>query len=91
MQASGLPFSDELTEDEIEDALDEEQSQFAREEDHVFTRPVTLWGFLSQVLHKEERRSCLAAVSRISVLLVALGRGPCAQNNGAYCKARSNR
>lgn len=89
MQASGLPFSDVLTEDEIEDAFDEEQSQFAREDDDVFTPPVTLWGFLSQVLHKEEQRSCLAAVSRISVLLVALGRRPCAQNNGAYCKARA--
>jgi len=89
MQASCLPFSDVLTEEEIEDAFDEQESWFAQEDDDVFTPPVTLWGFLSQVLHKEEQRSCLAAVSRISVLLVALGRRPCAQNNGAYCKARA--
>lgn len=89
MQASCLPFSDVLTEEEIEDAFDEQESWFAQEDDDVFTPPVTLWGFLSQVLHKEEQRSCLAAVSRISVLLVALGRQPCAQNNGAYCKARA--
>jgi len=44
---------------------------------------------LSQVLHKEEQRSCLAAVSRVIVLLVALGREPCSRNNGAYCKARA--
>jgi hypothetical protein len=37
-----------------------------------------LWAFLSQVLHKGEQRSCLAAVSRVIVLLVALGRGACA-------------
>ena len=89
MQATGLPFSDVLTEEEIEDAFDEQETQFAQEDDDVFTPPVTLWGFLSQVLHKAEQRSCLAAVSRVSVLLVALGREPCAQNNGAYCKARA--
>jgi hypothetical protein len=41
------------------------------------------------VLHKGEQRSCMAAVSRILVLLVALGREPCAKNTGAYCRARA--
>ena len=59
MQATGLPFSDVLTEEEIEDTFDEQESRFAQEEDDVFTPPLTLWGFLSQVLHKEEQRSCL--------------------------------
>ncbi len=89
LQTTGLPFSDVLTEEEIEDAFDEQESWFAQEDDDVFTPPLTLWGFLSQVLHKEEQRSCLAAVSRVGVLLVALGREPCAKNNGAYCKARA--
>jgi hypothetical protein len=40
-------------------------------------------------LQKDEQRSCLAAVSRIIVLLVALGRDPCANNSGGYCKARA--
>ena len=30
MQASGLPFSDVLTEEEIEDAFDEQESWFAQ-------------------------------------------------------------
>jgi hypothetical protein len=89
LQTTGLPFSDVLTEAEIEDAFDEEESWFAQEDDDVFTPPLTLWAFLSQVLHKEEQRSCLAAVSRVMVLLVALGREPCAKNNGAFCKARA--
>ena len=89
MQASGLPFSEVLTEEEIEDAFDDEEAHFAQEDDNVFTPAVTLWGFLSQVLYKEEQRSCLAAVSRVMVLLVALGREPCAKNSGAYCKARA--
>lgn len=89
LQATGLPFSDVLTEEEIEDAFGEQDSWFAQEADEVFTPPLTLWAFLSQVLHKDEQRSCLAAVSRVIVLLVALGRKPCANNNGGYCKARA--
>jgi len=88
LQAPGLPFTDVLTEAEIEEAFDEDESWFAREEGEVFTPPLTVWAFLSQVLHKDEQRSCLAAVSRIIVLLVALGREPCANNSGGYCKAR---
>jgi len=89
LQASSLPFSDILTEREIEEAFDEEDCRFAQEEGDVFTPPLTLWAFLSQVLHKGEQRSCLAAVSRTIVLLVALGREPCANNSSAYCKARA--
>lgn len=89
LQAPGLLFSDVLTEEEIQEAFDEEEAGFAQEDDDVFTPPITLWAFLSQVLHKDEQRSCLAAVSRIIVLLVALGREPCANNSGGYCKARA--
>ena len=59
------------------------------EEDAVYTPPVTLWAFLSQMLHKSEQRSCTAAVARVVVLLVALGREPCSGNTGAYCCARA--
>jgi len=89
LQSTGLPFADVLTEEEIEHTFDDEESWFAQEDDDIFTPPLTLWAFLSQVLHKDEQRSCLAAVSRVIVLLVALGRKPCAKNNGAYCKARA--
>ena len=89
LQASSLPFSDILTEKEIEEAFDEEDCQFAREEGDIFTPSLTLWAFLSQVLYKEEQRSCLAAVSRVVVLLVMLNRKPCAKNSGTYCKARA--
>ena len=84
-----MPFSDVLTEEEIENAFDDQESWFAQDDDDIFTPALTLWAFLSQVLHKEENRSCLAAVSRVIVLLVSLGRAPCAKNSGAYCKARA--
>lgn len=93
-QSVSLPFSDVLTEQQIQscwerhadlwDALAERDE----DEDKIFTPAITLWGFLSQVLHKEEQRSCLAAVARIGVLLVSLGRPSCAHNSGPYCRAR---
>ena len=54
----------------------------------MYTPAVTLWAFLSQVLFKSEQRSCVAAVARVGALLVALERGPCSNNTGAYCRAR---
>lgn len=89
MQKEGLPFAEVLSEKQIQDAFDQEEVAFAQDEDSVYTPQVTLWAFLSQVLFKGEQRSCLAAVSRVIVLLVCLGRKPCAKNTGAYCRARA--
>jgi len=89
LQSDGLPFADVLGEEEIQNAFDEHNVAFAQEKGDVYTPAVTLWAFLSQVLHKGEQRSCLAAVSRVIVLLVALGRESCAKNSGAYCRARA--
>src|SRR5262249_45733554 len=90
LQHEGLPFSDVLPAEDIQAALGAEGASFAAgQDDAVYTPEVTLWAFLSQVLFKGEQRSCLAAVSRVLVLLVALGRPPCAKNTGAYCRARA--
>lgn len=92
LQSDGLPFGDVLPEEEIERAFAEEGVSFTSAdsvEDTVYTPSVTLWGFISQTLHKGEHRSCVAAVSRIVVLLVALGRKPPSSNTGAYCRARA--
>ena len=86
-QSDSLPFSDTLTEEQIEAAFEQEGACYDNEE-QIFTPAITLWGFLSQTLYKQEQRSCLAAVARIGVLLIALGRPRCVQNNGPYCRAR---
>lgn len=83
-----LPFADVLSEEAIEKAFDDEDASFAEDDDAVFTPAVTLWAFLSQVLFKDEQRSCVAAVARVAMLLTALSRGPCSSNTGAYCRAR---
>jgi len=92
LQRDGLPFSNVLPEEEIERAFEEEGVPLwsgDEEEDAVYTPPVTLWAFLSQMLHKAEQRSCTAAVARVVVLLLSLGRKPCSGNTGAYCRARA--
>ena len=89
LQNPGLPFAESLSEEAIGAAFDEEGVAFAQEADEVYTPAVTLWAFLSQMLFKDEQRSCVAAVSRVVVLLVSLGRKPCSDNTGAYCRARA--
>lgn len=89
LQRPGLPFADALSEEAIQTAFDQEGSCFAEDEDAVYTPATTLWAFLSQVLFKDEQRSCVAAVARVAVLLVSLERGPCSSNTGAYCRARN--
>lgn len=89
MQHSSLPFAEVLPEGKIQQAFDDAGVTFAQGENDVYTPAVTLWAFLSQVLFKGENRSCLAAVARVVVLCVALGKKPCSDNTGAYCKARA--
>ena len=89
MQHDGLPFQEALSEEQIAQAFAEEEAVFAQGEDDVYTPAVTLWASLSQMLFKGEQRSCAAAVARVVVLCVALGKGPCSDNTGAYCRARA--
>jgi putative transposase len=89
LQKDGLPFADVLPEERVEEVFAEAGVDFAQDEGCVYTPAVTLWAFLSQAVAKGELRSCVMAVSRVIVLLVALGREPCSKNTGAYCRARA--
>ena len=80
----GLPFSDVLTEPNIQSVLDDHGIKFR---DRVFNPLVTIWGFLSQVL--SEDHSCRDAVSRIVAHRAAVGQSVCSPNTAAYCKARN--
>jgi hypothetical protein len=89
MQQDSLPFAQVLPEETIQQAFAEAEADFAQDEENIYTPALTLWAFLSQVLHAKEMRSCSAAVARVIVLLVALGKEPCSDNTGAYCRARA--
>jgi hypothetical protein len=88
-QKPGLPFADALSAETIQAAFDAEGVDFAQDEDGIYTPAITLWAWLSQAIHKDEHRSCAAAVARVVVLLIAMGRKPCSDNTGTYCKARA--
>ena len=87
MQHPGLAFAEALSEEKIEEAFDG-QRKFAQGDDAVYTPARTLWAFLSQVLFKNEQRSCAAAVARLVTLLVSQDRKVPSDNTGDYCRAR---
>jgi hypothetical protein len=89
LQQDGLPFADVLPEETVQQAFADAEADFAQDEENTYTPALTLWAFLSQVLHTQAMRSCSAAVARVIVLLVALGKDPCSSNTGAYCRARA--
>jgi hypothetical protein len=83
----GLPFANVLPAATIEQAFAEEGVRFGKTSTSVFTPVLTLWAFLSQVVH--EAKSCHAAVLRVATLLIALQRPPCSEDTAAYCRARA--
>lgn len=92
LQHDGLPFADVLAEETVQQIASEAGLPPADADVNngvIYTSTLTLWAFLSQVLHREEQRSCAAAVARVIVLCVALSREPCSDDTGVYCRARA--
>lgn len=56
LQHASLPFAQALPEESIQQAFADEGVTFGQDEGDVYTPPLTLWAFLSQVLHKGEQR-----------------------------------
>jgi hypothetical protein len=83
----GLPFANVLSAATIEQAFADEGVRFGTTVTSVFTPALTLWAFLSQVVHAA--KSCHAAVLRVATLLIALERPPCSEDTAAYCRARA--
>jgi putative transposase len=83
----GLPFAQVLPAAEVAEAFATEGVRFGTTPHAVFTPALTLWAFLSQVV--DDAKACRAAVLRVAVLLIALGRRPCSEDTAAYCRARA--
>ena len=71
LQHRGLPFAKRCPRKPFSRPSTTKGCSFGQGEGDVYTPALTLWAFLSQVLFKDEQRSCLAAVARVIVLLVA--------------------
>jgi putative transposase len=89
LQSEGLPFGEVLSAEEIAAEFAAADAGFAADEGDIYTPTVTLWAWLSQVLHAGNLRSCTAAVARVTVLCIMLGRKPPSPDSGAYCRARA--
>lgn len=83
-QTAGLPFSDHLSEGDIQLALSRCGVKFR---DRVFSPEVTIWSFLSQCLSQDG--SCREAVARVVAHRSLTMQPPCSPNTAAYTKARS--
>ena len=89
LECSGLPFAKVLSERQIEEAFAAEGALFGQGDDDVYTPGITLWAFLSQVMHGGQLRSCKAAADRVSLLRLQLDLKRCSVTSGAYCRARA--
>ena len=83
LQDGGLPVTDVLSGESVEQALTAVGVVW---NDTISTPLVTLWVFLSQVLHADH--SCRGAVARLIAHRVSRGQSPCSSRTGAYCQAR---
>jgi hypothetical protein len=98
LQDDSLPFANVLSEETIDrialeagvpidpPPLNDHGDSF--NSDFKYTTSVTLWAFLSQILHEGTNRSCVAAVARVVTLCIALNRTPPSPDTGAYCRSR---
>src|SRR5262245_733165 len=82
-QADGLPFAAVLAAERLDAALREENAAWREQ---VYTPPLTLWAFLSQVLSPDG--TCRAAVARVLAWLTSRGEPPCSPKPDPSCKAR---
>jgi hypothetical protein len=89
LNVRGLPFADVLSEEQIHGAFEKEDALFGQEEDDVYTAALTLFGFLSQVMHTGAERACTATVKRLRNCCLALGIRAPSPDTGAYCRARA--
>jgi hypothetical protein len=78
-----LPFSDVLRQEQLLAALEKLKITFR---DRVYSPCVTLWMFLSQVLHPDQ--SCRAAVARLIAFRTARGEKAPSADPSSYCQAR---
>ena len=87
LQQPGLPFSQVLAPEVINQAFVRHDALFAQ--DDVFSTQIVLWAFLAQVLRDGKCAACTSAVLDIATYLAQTGHREPVPDTGAYCRARA--
>ncbi len=82
-QSEGLPFSDILSDDELQEAFNDSPEN---SRDRIFTPAVTLAAFIQQTMSPDP--SCQQALANIIADRAAKGLPEISSSTGPYCKAR---
>lgn len=86
LATSGLPFADFLTADRIEQIFSKHGGLFGKA--GIFSTPIVVWAWLSQVLSDGKEASCQAAVARVVAHCQQQGCDSPTSDTGDYCRAR---
>jgi len=87
LSQDGLPFSEVLTAEKIQDVFGRNDGLFGM--NGAYSTVIVLWAFLSQVLKDGKEASCQSAVARIVSHCLEVGAVPPTDDTGDYCKARA--
>ena len=87
LAGEGLPFSQILAAERIERICGQHGCLFGQR--GIFSTPVVLWAFLSQVLRDGKEAACQAAVASIAAARLERGEEPPTEDTGDYCRARA--
>ena len=87
LSEDGLPFSEVLTAEKIQNAFGRNSGLFGMND--AYSTVIVVWAFLSQVLKDGKEASCQSAVARIVSHCLEVGVEPPTADTGDYCKARA--
>ena len=83
----GLPFSDVLHHQVIEQAFAQRDGLFA--DDDIYSTATVLWAFLAQVLRDGKGAACAAAVADVAAYMHQVGQTVPCGDTGDFCRARN--
>ena len=87
LAGAGLPFSQILSAERIERICGAQGCLFGQ--NRIYSTPVVLWAWLSQVLRDGKEAACQAAVASIVAACLERGEAPPTEDTGDYCRSRA--
>ena len=87
LQGEGLPFTEVLSAESIQQVFREEDALFGQSD--LFSTDIVLWAFLAQTLRDGKGAACAAAVADIATYMLQTSQRPPSGDTGDYCRARA--